>query len=51
MVGENKENIVDGRVCCLCGEKEKESITHGFEVDGVKKYVCQNCADTIHGVI
>jgi transposase-like protein len=37
--------------CSICGEKHVRSIMHGFEVKGKKKYICQGCADTVHGLV
>jgi len=37
--------------CDVCGEYHDKNITHGFKVKGKKKYICQGCADTIHGLV
>lgn len=37
--------------CHVCGEVHDESITHGIKIKGAKKYICQECADTIHGLV
>lgn len=37
--------------CEICGEYHDKSITHGIEIKGKKKYICQDCADTIHGLV
>lgn len=42
------ENIVK---CDVCGEYHKKSTTHSIEVKGRKKYICQGCADTVHGLV
>jgi formylmethanofuran dehydrogenase subunit E len=44
----NKEQLLK---CDLCGEYHEESVMHGFLAKGKKKYICQECADTVHGLI
>jgi transposase-like protein len=44
----SEKNLVK---CDVCGEYHDKSITHGFNVKGKKKYICQGCADTIHGLV
>ncbi len=41
----------DLHTCCICGGEHEKSITHGFEVKGHKKYICKECADTVHGLV
>ena len=37
--------------CNLCGGYHEKNVTHGFIVKGKQKYICQECADTVHGLI
>ncbi len=49
----NEETEADENLkkCDICGEYHEKSITHGIDIKGHKKYICQDCADTIHGLV
>lgn len=37
--------------CCVCGEKHDSNKIHEIEVKGKTKKICDECAETIHGLI
>lgn len=45
------ETDEDEVACAICGEKHKRSVVHGFVAKGQKKYICEECADTVHGLV
>lgn len=38
----NTKSIVDGHICCMCGDKATKSV-------GVRKFYCTNCYDKEYG--
>lgn len=43
--------IEEMQLCCLCGESHPSRKTHSVEIKGQKKYICNGCAETVHGLI
>jgi predicted SprT family Zn-dependent metalloprotease len=43
--------IEEMQLCCLCGEQYPSSKTRSIKIKGQKKYICNGCADTVHGLI
>ena len=45
----NKE--VTEEYCCVCGEKHDSTELKKVEIKGEKKKICDECAETIHGLV
>jgi hypothetical protein len=38
-------------LCCVCGEEHELSELNDVEIKGQIKKVCEECVDTVHGLI
>ncbi len=37
--------------CAICGEYHDKHEMHDIEVKDQKKYICNGCAETVHGLV
>ena len=41
----------DNFICCICGEEFGLDDLHDVEVKGKTKQICDECVDTVHGLV
>jgi hypothetical protein len=41
----------DRYFCCVCGEKSSSDDFHSVHIKGEIKSICNECIDTIHGLV
>jgi hypothetical protein len=41
----------DQYICCVCGEECSNTDTRNIEVKGETKTICNECVDTVHGLM
>jgi formylmethanofuran dehydrogenase subunit E len=46
-----ESRIEEMQLCCLCGKSHPLSKIRSADINGRKKYICNECAETVHGLI
>lgn len=46
-----ESRIEEMQLCCLCGQSHPLNKIRSADINGRKKYICNECAETVHGLI